>query len=87
MNIVKSEKYRLRKGFSLTIEVGGDGEVIAYDPKLNAYGVGDTIYEAVADFTSMTYDLLEELQSSEDQLSSALRAQLTYLRTLFVEAS
>jgi hypothetical protein len=87
MDALKPEKYRLRKGFSLTIDVGGDGEVIAYDPKLNAYGVGDTIYEAVADFSSMTQDLYEELQNSEEQLSTKLRAQLNYLRDLFVEVS
>jgi len=59
-----------------------DDEFITYEPRLNVYGVGETLVESLADFTSMLVDLFEELSASKDVLSRHLHKQLRVLRTL-----
>jgi hypothetical protein len=75
---------RLSEPLLLTIQtdvVPTGIEVIAFEPYIHAYGVGATIEEALAEYKSMLLDLYEELQASEEILSTSLREQLKYLRS------
>lgn len=79
---VEHLKLRPATQLVLTVEVDEAGLLVVFEPQLNVYGVGNSLEEAISDFTSMLRDLWQELEASEATLSSHLRAQLAHLRTL-----
>jgi hypothetical protein len=79
---VKKLKLKPATQLVLSVEVDEAGMLVVFEPRLNIYGVGSSLEEAVADFTSMMRDLWTELEASEATLSNHLRAQLAHLRTL-----
>jgi hypothetical protein len=75
-----TEAWRLVRPISLDIKIGEAAEYIVSYPHFETYGVGDTLQEAVADFSSMLIDLYEELSDSEETLSTYLKDLLERLR-------
>lgn len=64
----------------LEIEETEDGEVVVSEASLIAYGVGSDLDGAVSDFIEMLFELREELEEPEGQLSDRLRQQLVAVR-------
>lgn len=72
----------IRESLSIRIERDELGQLVAYEPRVNVYGVGTTAEEALDDLVSMLVDLVQELLDSEDILSSGLRQRLAFLRSI-----
>jgi hypothetical protein len=56
---------------------------LATNPNIMTQGVGGTPDDAMADYTSMIFDLYTELINSEENLAPHLLDELNYLKTLF----
>ncbi len=82
LNQIENPRYYLLRNILLDIEIDENGEVVASDSRLNVYGVGETVEQAINEFSSMLVDLFDELEDSKDVLSYHLRQQLDYLRTI-----
>ena len=78
------ERYSLIGAIMLNIQYSEDNLVVASDPILHIYGVGETIDEAVVDYVSMLIDFYEELQASRDVLSTHLSNQFDYVQSIIV---
>ena len=78
---IDSPTVALTRNILLNVEEIDQGVMVS-DNRLNLYGVGETIEQAVDEFTSMLLDLYEELVASEEFLARPLRGQLAYLRTV-----
>jgi len=68
---------------AVPIQVGREEDkvsVMAED--WNAFGLGDSLIEALSDLASMLVDRLEYLESSESSLSRHLLGELAELRAL-----
>src|SRR3989304_5646790 len=74
--------YALFRSIPLSIERLNGSYYVVSDSILNLYGIGNTVAEAIDEFTSMLVDLFDELRNSENILSSNLRQQLDYLKTI-----
>ena len=77
--------WRLTQPLLLTVRwemVGQEHQCIVFEPGFNLYGIGITIAEALAEYTSMLLDLFQELVDSEQSLSSHLCQKLERLRSL-----
>jgi hypothetical protein len=59
-----------------------DGEILVSEPRFYIHASAFTIQDAVVEFKRVLVDELEALTSDEEKLSSRLRAQLHYLRTI-----
>ena len=72
----------LRESLSITVARDELGQVVAYESRVNVYGVGMTTVDALDDLVSMLVDLAQELLDSEAILSSGLHQRLALLRSI-----
>lgn len=79
---IEDDRYRLAKKVPLRVDVSETGQFVVHHARLNVYGAGETIEQAVNEFASMLVDLFEELQESEKVLAAPLHQQLTILRSM-----
>jgi hypothetical protein len=67
-------------GIPVEIEIHED-VVLVTDCKINMYGVGDSIDEAIEDYKASIKAYFEELQEHEKRLGSNLKYHLYFLRS------
>jgi len=67
-------------GIPVIIEYDEDGTIIITDDKINMYGVGDTITEAIKDYKSVVLSYFDDLKLNEKKLGQPLKTHLNYLK-------
>ncbi len=75
-------EYELTHHLLLNVKHTETGKILISEGSTNVYGVGDTLDEAVEDFSNMLFDIFEELQESESVLSRPLKDQLSFLSAI-----
>lgn len=75
-------EYELKHHLLLNVKHTETGKILISEGSTNVYGVGDTVNEAVEDFSEMLFDIFEELRESESVLSRPLKNQLNFLSSI-----
>lgn len=68
-------------GLIVSVEETDDSCVVSSD-RINTFGVGDSLSEALSDFASSAIEYREGLEAREGELGPVMRAHLEYLRQI-----